>query len=145
VLEHVLEPAEFLRQARLLLQPGGVCFVLVPNIESLATRFLGGKYRYVLPQHLNYFSIQTLRRLATQEGFSVVQATTMHFNPVVLWQDFRNKSRFVTDRDRANLLVKTNEMKRSAVLLPVRGLYAFVEKLLGKMALADNVVLVLRK
>jgi 2-polyprenyl-3-methyl-5-hydroxy-6-metoxy-1,4-benzoquinol methylase len=36
VLEHVGEPAEFLRKAHELLAEDGYCFVLEPNIRSLA-------------------------------------------------------------------------------------------------------------
>lgn len=145
VLEHVAEPAAFLRRAFMLLKPGGLGFVLVPNIESLATRILGAKYRYILPQHLNYFSRATLRRLAESSGFSVLHSTTTHFNPVVILQDFRSRGRAVADADRAKLLVRTNRLKTNPLLLPARYVYRLTENILAPPGLADNVVLVLRK
>ncbi|HKS38130.1 MAG TPA: methyltransferase domain-containing protein, partial [Verrucomicrobiae bacterium] len=45
VIEHLVEPGKFLRLTAAILRPGGHCFVLVPNLKSLAVRFLGGKYR----------------------------------------------------------------------------------------------------
>ena len=56
VLEHLFEPGKFLEKAASILKPGGLCFVLVPNLDSLAVRLLKTKYRYIYPQHLNYFT-----------------------------------------------------------------------------------------
>ncbi len=145
VLEHVADPAEFLRKAFELLKDRGHCLVLVPNLRSLAVRLLGAKYRYTLPQHINYFSPTTLRALAEQCGFEVVASTTSHFNPVVIAQDFRAKGEFVADHERASLLVKTNTLKSNPLLRPVRWIYAAVESVLGACDLADNLVLVGRK
>ena len=40
VLEHLAAPDLFVAQAAELLQPGGHCFILVPNLKSLAIRLL---------------------------------------------------------------------------------------------------------
>jgi 2-polyprenyl-3-methyl-5-hydroxy-6-metoxy-1,4-benzoquinol methylase len=145
VLEHVVNPRAFLERARELLAPEGTCLVLVPNIESLATRILGAKYRYILPQHLNYFSTRTLERLAVACGFKVISRTTTHFNPLVIARDFTSRAEAVSDQKRAELLVKTNALKANPLLGPVRVLYTAVEKALGAARLADNVVLTLVK
>jgi 2-polyprenyl-3-methyl-5-hydroxy-6-metoxy-1,4-benzoquinol methylase/Zn ribbon nucleic-acid-binding protein len=145
VLEHVAAPGEFLKQANRLLKPGGRCFVLVPNIRSLAVRMLGGRYRYILPQHLNYFSGGTLRRLAESAGLEIVETRTMHFNPLVIWQDRKNANGLVSDADRVRLLGKTNAMKESKALAPRRMAYGTTERLLGALGLADNVAVVARK
>ena len=72
VLEHLLEPGAFLEKAWSLLQPGGRCFVLVPNGQSLAARVLGTRYRYIYPQHLNYFTRATLKRLVERRHAAVI-------------------------------------------------------------------------
>src|SRR6185369_4668819 len=61
VIEHLASPGEFLNKAASLLQPSGLCFILVPNLRSLAVRLLGSKYRYIFPQHVNYFTPSTLK------------------------------------------------------------------------------------
>ncbi len=144
VLEHVSRPVDFLRKAHELLAPDGHCFVLVPNIQSLAVKILGSKYRYILPQHLNYFSPDTLRSLVKKYGFRTVLTTTTHFNPVVILQDWHSRGQLVADRDRAALLVKTNALKSNPLLWPLRACYATAEGVLAWTGLADNVVIVTR-
>jgi 2-polyprenyl-3-methyl-5-hydroxy-6-metoxy-1,4-benzoquinol methylase len=41
VMEHLFEPKRFLKKTAALLKPGGFCFILVPNMKSLAVRVLG--------------------------------------------------------------------------------------------------------
>jgi 2-polyprenyl-3-methyl-5-hydroxy-6-metoxy-1,4-benzoquinol methylase len=144
VLEHLAAPQQFLAKAASVLKPGGLCFVLVPNMRSLAGRILGARYRYVYPQHLNYFTTATLTKLV-EERFSVIEAGTTHFNPVVIWQDWRGRGREISNRERAQLLQRTTAYKQKRWLRPVKALYGLAERTLGVLNLADNLVLVLRK
>ena len=144
VAEHLAEPKKFLAQIHAALKPGGVCVVLVPNLHSLAVRLLGVKYRYVYAQHLNYFSAQTLARLG-EPGLQVVATRFLHFNPVVIWQDWRSGGRDVSNTERGDLLKQTTGLKQKSWMKPVKWLYAITEKTLGKYRLADNVVVVFRK
>jgi 2-polyprenyl-3-methyl-5-hydroxy-6-metoxy-1,4-benzoquinol methylase len=144
VLEHLFEPRLFLERAWSLLNPDGLCFVLVPNMRSLATRLLGTRHRYIYPQHLNYFTNRTLKRFV-QERFSVLEIRSMHFNPVVIWHDWRSRGAEVSNRERAQLLQRTTAYKRKSALAPLRLAYRFVELGLGVLNLADNLAVVLRK
>ncbi len=143
VLEHLPEPAQFLDRAATLLEPGGLCVVLVPNQRSLAARLLGARYRYVYPQHLNYFTRQTLRRLVARR-WDVVETRCTHFNPVIIWQDWRSHGREVSNADRASLLQRTTAIKQSRWLGPVKAAYRWSERVLGTCFLADNLAMVLR-
>jgi len=144
VLEHLLEPKRFVEKAWSILRPGGLCFVLVPNMKSLAVRVLGARYRYIYPQHLNYFTSTTLRRLV-ETRFSVIDVRPTHFNPIVIWQDWRRGGQEVPNAERAALLKRTTNYKQNPLLGPVKGLYHFVETALATAGLADNLVAVLRK
>ena len=146
VLEHLAEPRAFLAKAAALLKPGGHCFVLVPNMHSLAVRCLGTRYRYIMDEHLNYFTAGTLRRLVAQErAFTIAALKSTHFNPVVLWQDWRGGPQRVPDAERARLLKRTTGWKQNPLLAPVKWIYAGVERILGRFRLADNLVMVLRR
>ena len=144
VLEHLDRPRDFVARAASLLAPGGLCFALVPNLDSLAMRLLGARYRYVYPQHLNYFSRRTLLQMA-EPWFGLVEARTTHFNPVVIWQDWRSGGRDVSNRDRAELLKRTTAYKQSPWLAPVRMGYQLAEGCLASLGMADNLAVVLRR
>ena len=77
LLEHLLEPADAIAAARELLAPGGALVVGVPNVNEIR-RFLprqrrlsGKQYSMWTPaQHINYFSVGTLRKLLALRGFT---------------------------------------------------------------------------
>ena len=144
VVEHLLEPKPFLAKAWSVLKPDGLCFVLVPNMKSLAARVLGARYRYLYPQHLNYFTKATLAKLV-ETRFAVIVLSSTHFNPIVIWQDWRGGGKDISNRERAELLRRTTSYKQNPLLKPVKALYKLAEKTLGALNLADNLVVVLRK
>lgn len=143
VVEHLVHPRPFLEKAASVLKPGGYCFILVPNFRSLATRILGARYRYILPQHVNYFTPETLPALCSKY-FEVTRLFSTHFNPIVLVKDFKSKQT-VADTERAELLKRTTAWKKSAAMLPLRLLYKTAEAALASFMFADNLVAVCRK
>jgi len=146
VIEHLADPLAFLKRAAELLAPGGFCFILVPNLQSLAVRLLGARYRYIFPQHINYFSRKTLHQFAARiETLRTVYSGGSHFNPLVIWQDWRSKGEFVADAERANLLKRTTAYKRNPAMMPLRVALHCGELVLARLNLADNLVLVLQK
>jgi 2-polyprenyl-3-methyl-5-hydroxy-6-metoxy-1,4-benzoquinol methylase len=146
VMEHLVAPRKFLEKAAAVLKPGGHCFLLVPNLRSLAVRLLGARYRYLMPEHVNYFTATTLRRfVATAPAFELLALRSTHFNPIVIWQDFRRGADAVPAADRARLLQRTTAWKQNPLLAPVRLAYTGAEALLGALRLADNLVVVLRR
>lgn len=71
-LEHEAQPMALLEQAARVLRPGGVAFVKVPNYGGLNRRVMGARwcgFRY--PDHVNYFSLETLAAMTRQAGFSM--------------------------------------------------------------------------
>jgi 2-polyprenyl-3-methyl-5-hydroxy-6-metoxy-1,4-benzoquinol methylase len=144
VLEHLSRPKQFLEKAASLLKDQGLCVVLVPNMCSLAVKILGRRYRYIYAQHLNYFTADTLRRLAEPQ-FDTVEIRTTHFNPVVIWQDWRWGGREVSNAERGELLRRTTRYKQSLLLWPVKLGYRLSEKALSTLGLADNLAMVFRK
>ncbi len=144
VMEHLFEPQLFLKRAASLLKPGGLCFILVPNMNSLAVRLLGAKYRYIFAEHLNYFTPRTLSKFVERE-FTVLKLKSTHFNPLVIWQDFRGGGREVPRAERAQLLKRTNAYKQSPWMLPAKVAYRATELALGTVLMADNLVIIGRK
>jgi len=144
VMEHLAEPQLFLDRAAAILKPGGLCFVLVPNLKSLAFRCLGAKYRYVYNEHLNYFTPQTLQKFM-EHKFSVMDLKSTHFNPIVMGQDFRGHGQAISRAERVQLLKRTTGYKKSRWMYPVRLGYQTAEAMLAGLKLADNIVIIGRK
>ena len=71
VIEHMAEPAKFLRTIWRLLKPGGLLCLSTPNTNKIRNR-IPGKQRdifFIPPEHLFYFNGRNLRILATKSGF----------------------------------------------------------------------------
>lgn len=144
VMEHLTEPRRFLEKAASILKPDGVCFILVPNMNSVAVRMLGPKYRYIFPQHVNYFTRTTLENFVAPQ-FKVIDFKSTHFNPLVILKDFKGSAQDVPDEERVNLLKRTTAYKQNPLLRPIKWMYRGMETVLGACSLADNIVVVLRK
>ncbi|MGO8765195.1 MAG: methyltransferase domain-containing protein [Limisphaerales bacterium] len=144
VMEHLFEPQLFLTKAASILKPGGLCFILVPNMRSLAVRLLGAKYRYIYAEHLNYFTPATLRKFVERE-FTVADLKATHFNPLVIWQDARRGPGEVSRAQRYELLKRTTAYKQSPWMKPIKAGYQVAEKMLGAVLMADNLVIIGRR
>ena len=85
VLEHLLEPDRAIAKVAGLLESGGVLACAVPNYASFLVKLLGTKENACLwvPEHVNYFTEQGLKRLLERNGLQVVkteQITRIQFN-----------------------------------------------------------------
>jgi len=77
VIEHVLDPAEFLRRLRFVLMPGGILLLQTPNARSLRSRVQGTHWNMRIPEyHFHLFSPMGLQRLLERNGFTVTSLST---------------------------------------------------------------------
>ena len=93
LIEHLPAPGEFLRQVRSRICLGGVLYLETPNIRSVVYRFgqmmtrvtrswpTGLIERLFPPQHIQYFTAQSLATLARDAGFEVVSLTRRFLPP----------------------------------------------------------------
>jgi SAM-dependent methyltransferase len=72
VIEHLVDPAATLARLNGLLRPGGLLYLVTPNIESASARILRGYWWGLRPAHLYYFSPRTLTAMLEKAGFRVV-------------------------------------------------------------------------
>ena len=66
-------PRATLSRTASLLRPGGILYLVTPNIASLSAWALGSRWWGLRPAHLTYFSPLTLGRLLDETGFAVRQ------------------------------------------------------------------------
>jgi SAM-dependent methyltransferase len=69
-LEHEVAPRAVLEAALGKLAPGGVILVKVPNYDCIGRHVMGRRWcGFRLPDHVNYFTPKSLRRLAESIGY----------------------------------------------------------------------------
>ena len=77
VFEHLYKPHAVLKKAAEWLKPGGIFYVMVPNIDSAGARiFKSYWYALELPRHLYHFSPKSLNHVARLAGLEPVSITT---------------------------------------------------------------------
>jgi SAM-dependent methyltransferase len=77
VFEHLYEPQAVLKKVSEWLKPGGIFYVMLPNIDSAGARvFRSYWYALELPRHLYHFSPKSLSRMTRSVGLEEVSMVT---------------------------------------------------------------------
>ncbi len=77
VLEHLYEPRQVMARVTEWLKPGGIFYVLVPNVDSAEARVFGSYWHGLeLPRHLFHYSPASLKFLAESAGLQAVSLET---------------------------------------------------------------------
>jgi 2-polyprenyl-3-methyl-5-hydroxy-6-metoxy-1,4-benzoquinol methylase len=64
VIEHVIDPINFIAVAKKYLSKNGIIIIETPNVNSIGIKMFGRHYPvFCPPGHLNYFSITTIKEL----------------------------------------------------------------------------------
>jgi SAM-dependent methyltransferase len=93
VIEHVADPAAFVKKVWEVLRPGGVFVVETPNIDTLDWKWFRRYWgAYHIPRHWTFYDPASLRRLGESAGF-VLREVTFHPAPVHWLWTFNNASR----------------------------------------------------
>ena len=75
VLDHLLEPVEFLERLHEKLEPGGVILTVTHNCESLLARVLGKRFPPYALQHPQLYSPTSIQNVFEKAGFEVLETT----------------------------------------------------------------------
>ncbi len=72
VVEHIVDPKAALARAAKWLKPGGILYLVTPDVGSLSAKVLRGSWWGLRPAHLVYFDRETMRRMLEEAGLAVV-------------------------------------------------------------------------
>jgi SAM-dependent methyltransferase len=75
-VEHLASPKETLIEIRQILKPDGILCVSTPNIGSLVSRILKGRWWGINQAHLFYFTRKTLYKMLDAAGFSPLKCVS---------------------------------------------------------------------
>ncbi|HEX7756369.1 MAG TPA: class I SAM-dependent methyltransferase, partial [Niabella sp.] len=79
VLEHILDPLEFIKSASSMLEDDGLLTIVVPNdfsvLQKINMHFHKKEWWISLLEHLNYFNKKSLNALFRKAGLEVVYET----------------------------------------------------------------------
>lgn len=80
VIEHVLNPREFLSDIKALLKPGGNLLVATPNADDILMKLLPDSFPafFFRMAHRWYFTMESLRKCAEAAGFTVESERYLH-------------------------------------------------------------------
>lgn len=82
-LEHEVEPAGLLSGIEEILAPGGVVIIKVPNYACWNRHIRSEKWcGFRLPDHVNYFTPETLSKLVNQAGLKLIQFSLRDKHPL---------------------------------------------------------------
>ena len=68
VIEHIPSPVPFVTEITRVLKPGGRALIVTPDISSFSARVMGRTWLHYKPEHLFYYSADTLSRLLQAAG-----------------------------------------------------------------------------
>lgn len=75
VIEHVPEPAAFMKEIYRILRPDGVILVSTPSTKSLFKKLLNyGWWIYDIDDHVSFFNASNLKKLLEQSNFQILDA-----------------------------------------------------------------------
>lgn len=72
VIEHLTDPLAALKRAARWLKPGGILYLVTPDVGSLSARVLRGSWWGLRPAHVYYFDRERMRRMLQEAGLEVV-------------------------------------------------------------------------
>lgn len=81
LLEHVVDPMQFLQQAKKKLKPGGKIVITTPRLGGIQQRLSGRRWiNWHIPFHVNFFSRASIQCLAqaTELQLTTLQSFTPH-------------------------------------------------------------------
>jgi 2-polyprenyl-3-methyl-5-hydroxy-6-metoxy-1,4-benzoquinol methylase len=81
VLEHVPEPRALVREIARIVRPGGLLWATTPHGRGISSRILGLQWSVIMPpEHLQLFSVGSIRALFADTGFHRVRVATHGIN-----------------------------------------------------------------
>jgi len=132
VIEHINNPIEELNNFNSLLRNQGVVYVTTPNFNSLLRYKLKAAYNVICyPEHLSYYTPQTLTRVFIETGFKKEKIETTGIS-ITRLKTSQGKSKQAYISKKSDDEVLRNKMETNKILGFVKIVVNFALTILGK-------------
>jgi SAM-dependent methyltransferase len=100
VLEHVPEPRPLIAEMARIVRPGGLLWATTPHGRGISSKTLGLKWSVISPpEHLQLFSLGSIRALLREAGFRRVRVATHGMNPSEILSNLRGHANADSDAE----------------------------------------------
>ncbi len=72
VLDHIIDPGDFLKNIYEILKPGGIVLLMTHNVKFLPAKLLGERNPMFHIEHLYLFDMSTIRKILSKNGFEAL-------------------------------------------------------------------------
>ncbi len=80
IIEHFSSPRAVIRKCKKLIDKNGYIYITTPNIDSLSAKLHKFNFdHFIPPEHLSFFSRNTLSQLLESEGIKVISVRTWSY------------------------------------------------------------------
>jgi hypothetical protein len=76
VIEHLLDVSAAIGLIADMLEPGGALYLTTPDAGGRLARLMGSRWWSILPMHVQYFTVDSMRRLLERHGLRVVETAS---------------------------------------------------------------------
>ncbi len=79
VIEHLVDPLEFMQMIKTIMKKNGIVIIGLPNVSSFCAKRFKGNFRLLGKEHLTMFSEKTVQLLLNKIGYRVIKKETPFF------------------------------------------------------------------
>jgi 2-polyprenyl-3-methyl-5-hydroxy-6-metoxy-1,4-benzoquinol methylase len=116
VIEHINYPAVEIKNFNSILRKGGIVYITTPNFNSISRRLFKDKWNVIgYPEHLSYYTPQSIHYLLKSCGFKKVNVKTTGVSIDRAKKAMHQKNKEDGEPEKESLVYKTDQSMRENI------------------------------
>lgn len=159
VLEHLDYPVEAVKRSNEILKSGGYLVVQVPQFDSFIAKRKKDKWSMMSIEHVNYFTIKTIKKVLNDNGFEVIKIKSsfefklfIMFSLLPLLERFRKrkvddgsvKNNKISNTERQSFFNKLTKIPHFALVI-IMFFHDMLYKLLSALKIGEEMMVIAKK